>query len=167
MILKEILNRRSIREYKPEAVPDELILEVIKAGQFAPTAVNNRSVEFIVIKDQAIKDKLDEILESKQEYVKKAPVIIVPIVDTVASRLPIQDLAVASQNMFLQAAALGLGTVWKNVRPEPAPAIKKLLNIPEKFTLANIIPLGYPATAVEPHTDNDFSAAKIHYEKFN
>lgn len=53
MILKEILSRRSIREYKPDAVPNELILEIIKAGQFAPTAVNNRSVEFIVVRDQS------------------------------------------------------------------------------------------------------------------
>lgn len=166
MLIKEIINRRSVREYKSDAVSDELILEIIKAAQFAPTAVNNRSVEFIVVKDQSIKNKLDEILESKQEYVKKVPVIIVPIVDTKASLLPVQDLAVASENIFLQAAAFGLGTVWKNVRAEPALKIKTLLNIPAHFTLANIIPVGYPLTPPEPHTDSDFSTDKIHYEKF-
>lgn len=166
MLIKEIINRRSVREYKSDAVSDELILEIIKAAQFAPTAVNNRSVEFIVVKDQSIKNKLDEILESKQEYVKKVPVIIVPIVNTKASLLPVQDLAVASENIFLQAAAFGLGTVWKNVRAEPALKIKTLLNIPAHFTLANIIPVGYPLTPPEPHTDSDFSTDKIHYEKF-
>jgi len=167
MLIKEIINRRSVREYKPDAVADELILEIIKAGQFAPNAVNNRSIEFIVIKEQSLKDKLDEILAGKQNYVKTAPVIIVPIIDTVASHLPVQDLAVASENMFLQAASFSLGTVWKNVKAEPAQAIKELLNIPEKFTLVNIIPVGYPLTAPEPHPDSDFSAEKIHYEKFN
>ncbi|PIP92152.1 nitroreductase, partial [Candidatus Wolfebacteria bacterium CG18_big_fil_WC_8_21_14_2_50_39_7] len=35
MIIKEISNRRSVREYKPDDVTDELIIEIIKAGQFA------------------------------------------------------------------------------------------------------------------------------------
>ena len=166
MIIKEIINRRSIRQYKAGLVPDELIQEIIKAAQFAPTAVDNRAVEFIVIKDQKIKDGLDKILESKQDYVRQAPVIIVPVTDTVKSLLAVQDLSVASQNIFLQAAALGLGTVWKNVKPEPAKAIKSLLNIPEHFTLVNIIPVGYPAEKVEPHNDNDFDKKKIHYEKY-
>ncbi len=166
MIIKEIINRRSIRQYKADPVPDELIEEIIKAAQFAPTAVDNRAVEFIVIKDQQIKDGLDKILDSKQDYVRQAPVIIVPVTDTVKSLLAVQDLSVASANIFLQAAALGLGTVWKNVKPEPAKAIKSLLNLPEHFTLVNIIPVGYPAEKIGPHTENEFSKAKIHYEKY-
>jgi len=166
MIIKEIINRRSVREYKSDLIPDKLILEIIKAAQFAPTAVDNRAVEFIVIKDQKTKERLDEILESKQDYVRMAPVIIVPVTDTKKSLLAVQDLSVASQNMFLQATALGLGTVWKNVRAKPAEAIKALLNIPNHFTLVNIIPVGYPAEKPEPHKDEDFDATKIHYDKF-
>lgn len=166
MIIKEIVNRRSIKRYKTDQVPDELIEDIIKAAQFAPTAVDNRAVEFIVIKDQKIKDSLDKILQSKQDYVRQAPVIIVPVTDTTKSYLAVQDLSVASENMFLQATALGLGTVWKNVKPEPAIAIKSLLNLPDRFTLVNIIPVGYAAEKLEPHSDSEFRKEKIHYEKF-
>ena len=109
MIIKEILNRRSVREYKSDAVPQKYIVEIIKAGQFAPTARNNRAIEFVVIEKQETKNKIFEIVG--QEYVKEASVLIIPVSDTTKTSCPIQDLSVASENMFSQATALGLGTI--------------------------------------------------------
>ncbi len=165
MVTKEILNRRSVREYKDKEVPDEYITEIIKAGQFAPTARHNQAVEFITIKNQKTKDAIFEIVG--QELVKMAPVLIVPISDTTKSTdLALQDLSIASENMFLQATALGLGTVWKNIRPEWRGKIKQLLGIPDSFEVINIIPIGYPKEKPTPHSDNDFDAKKIHQEKW-
>jgi nitroreductase len=164
MIIKEILNRRSVREYKPDDVADELIIEIIKAGQFAPTAKNNQAVEFVVVRNQETKEKIFEIVG--QEYVKEAPVLIIPVIDETKSILPIQDLSVASENIFLQAVALGLGTVWKSIRPEWKDGVKQLLKIPENFLAINIIPVGYPKNKIEPHSDADFSDKKIHREKW-
>jgi nitroreductase len=62
MIIKKILNRRAVREYKPDDVSDEQIIEIIKAGQFAPTARGNKAVEFIVIRNQDIKNEIFEIV---------------------------------------------------------------------------------------------------------
>ena len=165
MIIKEILNRRSVREFKSEAVPQKYIIEIIKAGQFAPTARNNRAIEFIVIKNQKTKDNIFEIVG--QEYVKEAPILIIPASDTTKTNCPVQDLAVASENMFLQATALGLGTVWKNLKSEFAEEekIKKLLGIPEQYMVINIIPVGYPEKDPEPHTDKDFDDKKIRKER--
>jgi len=164
MIIKEIVNRRSIREYKAEAVPDDLILEIIKAGQFAPTAKNNRAIEFIVVKNQEMKNKICAILE--QEFVKKASVLIVPVIDPDKTPCPVQDLALAVGNMLLQVVALGLGAVWKNVRPGPAEKIKPLLGIPENFLLNVMVPVGYPDEAKPAHTEADFDQSKIRYEKW-
>ena len=166
MIIKEILNRRSVRDFKPDIVGDESIMEIIKAAQFAPTARDNRAVEFIVIREQATKDQLDVILESQQEYVKIAPVIIIPVIDTEKSVLSTQDLSIASENIFLQATAEGLGTVWKNVNPAQAGEIKKLMKIPDNFTLINIIPVGYSDEKLDPHSDEEFKTEKIHNEKW-
>ncbi len=166
MIIKEILNRRSIREYKPDAVPEEYIIDIIKAGQFAPTARNNRAIEFIVIKNQETKNNIFKIVG--QEYVKKAKVLIIPVSDTTKTNCPVQDLSVASENMFLQATALGLGTVWKALKSEfkEAEKLKKLLGIPKQYMAINIIPVGYPKEKPEPHTDKDFDAKKIHQERW-
>lgn len=164
MINKEIKNRRSVREYKTRAVFEKYIVEIIKAGQFAPTAKHNQAVEFIVVKKQETKDKIFEIVG--QEFVKEAKVLIVPLTDTAKTDFSIQDLSVATENMFLQATALGLGTVWKNLRSEWVEEIKNLLGIPKQFMVINIIPVGYPKTKPEPHSDKDFDSKKIHKEKW-
>ncbi|MDD2696993.1 MAG: nitroreductase family protein [Candidatus Pacebacteria bacterium] len=166
MVMKEISNRRSVREYRDKAVAEKDIVEIIKAGQFAPTARHNQAVEFVVVKNQKIKDKIFEIVG--QEFVKEAPVLIVPVTDKTKTNCSVQDLSVASENMFLQATALGLGTVWKALKTEFAELeeIKKLLGIPEQFTAINIIPLGYPEEKPVPHKVIDFDAGKIHKEKW-
>jgi nitroreductase len=74
----------------------------------------------------------------------------------------IQDISVATENMFLQAAALGLGTVWKNLRSEHIEPVKKALGLAENHVVINIIPVGYPKTKPAPHTDKEFDTNKIH-----
>lgn len=166
MIIKEILNRRSTKAYKSDEVPEEYIIEIIKAGQFAPTAHNNRAIEFIIIKKEKTKNNIFEVVG--QEYVKTAPVLIIPVTDSTKTNCPVQDLSVASENMFLQATALKLGTVWKSLKSEfsEEEKIKKLLGVPEQYTVINIIPVGYPKNKLEPHTDRDFDDKKIHKERW-
>ena len=99
--------------------------------------------------------------------VKVVPVIIIPLIDTTQSTSPVQDISVVSENIFIQAASLGLGTVWKNVTDlEIREKIKSLLKIPKKFMLINMIPVGYPKTVRRLHKDNDFDPKKIHKEVF-
>jgi nitroreductase len=166
MVIKEIINRRSVRKYKPDTVPDNFILEIIKAGQFAPTARNNRAAEFIVIKDQKTKDEIFNIVG--QDYVKEAGALIVPVSDKTKTNCPVQDLSVVSENMLLQAEALGLGGVWKNLKGDlgEETKIKKILGIPEQFMVINFVPLGFPVEKPEPHSDKDFDTQKIHQEKW-
>ena len=161
MIIDEIRKRRSVREFKEKKVDDSIINEIIKAGQFAPTAMNNKAVEFIVVRDQKTKDELFKICG--QDFVRKAPVLIVPATDTTKTSCPVKDLSVATENMFLQATALGLGTVWKNIsNSSQEKELKNLLGIPEKFKVINIIPVGYPKVKPSPHVDRDFSEQKLH-----
>lgn len=166
MIIREIVSRRAVREYKPDDIPEEYINEIIKAGQFAPTARNNKAVEFIIIKDNDTKNKIFEIVG--QEYVKQAPILIIPATNIQKTNCPIQDLSVASENIFLQATALGLGTVWKALKTEFAEEekIKKILNIPEVYKIINIIPVGYPKNKPVGHEEEEFDPKKIHKGKW-
>jgi nitroreductase len=166
MIIDPILKRRAVREYDDKSVPDELVADIIKAAQFAPTAMNNKSVEFVVLKKKENINKLYDLIEFKQEYLRQVPVILIPTINTAKSTLPVQDLSVATENIFIEAAALGLGTVWKNIEPETAEEIKTYLGIPANFMVINVIPLGYPKSVPQPHNDEEFSENKIHYEKW-
>lgn len=164
MIIKEILNRRAVREYKADDISEDKIIEIIKAGQFAPTAHGSKAVEFVVVRDQKTKENIFNIVG--QDFIKEAPVLIIPIADMGKSILPVQDISVASENMFLQAQALGLGTVWKNLEHDWQGPVKKLLNIPSDYAAINIIPVGYPKGKIEQHSDVEFFEDKIHKDIF-
>lgn len=162
MVIEAIKKRRSVREYKPDAVPDEDIKEIIKAAQFAPTAHGSKAVEFIVIRNQEMKEKIFDVVG--QDYVKVAPVLIAAVVDLEKSELPVQDLSVAAGFMFLEATALGLGTVWKNLSSKWEKKVKNLLGVPQNFRIINLVPVGYPAEKLPAHSDGEFSENKIHEE---
>ena len=55
-----VLERRSVRNFKDEPVPDHLIRRVLEAGRFAPSAGNCQPWQFIVITNKALIAKMDE-----------------------------------------------------------------------------------------------------------
>jgi len=54
-IIKVIKERRSIRKYKKDAVPDEIVADIIDAARVAPSWANTQVCQYIVIKNQKIK----------------------------------------------------------------------------------------------------------------
>jgi nitroreductase len=174
MILPVIQERRSVREFAPRDVSGELVQELICAAQFAPTGMNNRAVEFVVLRSREAKEKLFALLEPKQPFVREASVVIIPVTDT--RKIPLSglnqtivataDLAIASAFIMAQAVALELGTVWKHISAETAPAVVKAFGLPPEFTLTNAIPVGYPAKKQSFHQESEFSPAKIHNEQW-
>jgi len=163
MIIPAIKNRRSVRQFKTNPVPDQLIEEIIQAAEYAPSAHGSKAVEYMIVKDQAFKKEINQIFsaESRQEFIETAPVLIIPVVDTNKSVLPLQDLSVTSENIFLQAAELGLGSVWKNVNSKFVTSLLTLLKLGSSYALINIIPIGFPKETVVPHNENDFDTQKI------
>ncbi|WP_440944849.1 nitroreductase family protein [Methanosarcina sp. T3] len=59
-VLDNIYQRRSVRNYSDKEVPDEIIREIIRAGTYAPTAVNKQPWRFVVVKSRQLIDKYDE-----------------------------------------------------------------------------------------------------------
>ena len=152
-----------MREFAEEPVLEQSVEDVIKAAQFAPTARDNRAVEFIVVRDQAIKDRLSEA--AGQDFVQKAPIILVLASDANKSVLPEFDLALATGFAMIQASELQLGTVWKNIPAcVQANKVREILQIPDNFKFINLLPLGYPLNEPLQHTEAEFEKSKIHYE---
>ena len=132
-----ILTRRSIRDYTPHPVPEELIKLLLEAGLAAPSAFNERSAEFVVINDRKILDEIYK-LNPKSTQVKKATVAILVCGNQQWEKYKGQgywqlDGAIAAENILLAAHALGLGAVWTAIYPYPdrIPKVQKLLNLPE------------------------------------
>ncbi len=161
-----IMTRRSIRDYSPRPVPEDLIKLLVEAGMAAPSAFNERSQEFIVIDDRKVLDAIFN-LNTKALQIKKAPVAIMICGNQEKEKFKGQgywqlDGAVAAENILVAAHAVGLGAVWTAIYPYPdrIAAVKKLLNLPEQVMPLTIIPIGYPAE--QKARENRFDASRLH-----
>ncbi len=168
--LTAILTRRSIREYTPHPVPDELLKLLLAAGITAPSAFNEQSTEFVVVNDRNILDEIAKF-EDKRPQLKKATVAIVVCGNQAKEKNKGQgywqlDGAVASENILIAANALGLGAVWTAIYPyqDRIPKVQALLNLPADVIPLNIIPVGYPAEKILP--EKPYDANRVHTDKW-
>ena len=82
-VMEAIKKRRSIRNYKPDEIPEEVLDKLLNAMRLAPSGVNHQPWKFIVVKDKATKEKLaaacrfNPTRADGQPFIAKAPVVIV------------------------------------------------------------------------------------------
>jgi nitroreductase len=158
-VLDAIVQRRSIYQFKPEAVPTEKITSILEAGRWAPSYSNSQPWEFITVTDSKLKQELAEIAKETTAAhvgIEGAHVIIATCVDPEKDQYHfIEDGAVATQNMALAAHSLGLATYWVGVfslmndRKSVERRLKEVLNIPERIRLISLLPIGVPAYSIE------------------
>ena len=116
--MKTLLNRRSIRQYKPEQIKDEELNAVLEAGKYAPSASGKQSPLFIAVQDKNVIEKLSKMnkaimgRDDANPYYG-APTVILVLADKNSSS-PVQDASLALGNMFNAAYSLGLGSCWVN-----------------------------------------------------
>ncbi|MGZ7118187.1 MAG: nitroreductase family protein, partial [Methanobacterium sp.] len=111
-LLETIMNRRSIRKFKEDALEDELIEKVVEAGIWAPSAGDLQSWDAVIVKDEKTKFKIT-IAAYVQDFLVKTPVLIVICANKANSGARygergrdlycIQDAACATMNMMLRA----------------------------------------------------------------
>jgi nitroreductase len=136
-----IRTRRTIREFKPDAVPEEVVYKILQAGRWAPSSSNSQPWHFIVITDRNTLDTIGRIATSGA-FIGQAPLAIAIVMDN--ARRPELDAGRALQQMELTAWSEGLGTCFVGVRQEEQQRqIKELLRIPEAMELITVLPFGY------------------------
>ncbi len=149
-ILNLLKSRRSIRVYQDKPVPQELLLQVLEAGRWAPTGANLQPWHFIVVTDPEARKQIGDVARFffiKSSHVEKAPVVIAIGFDTRKGKYGRYDVTLAGGNMLTMAASLGLGTCWIGAFDEPK--VKEILEIPESIEVIGLITLGYPDEKAE------------------
>ncbi len=156
-VFDAIKERHSVRSYKPDPIPDDVLKQVLEAARLAPSWANTQCWRFIVVKDEEMRHKLAETSHPGNRGVlslKEATVVIVVCAELkkagykggVASSDKgdwfMFDVAVAMQNMVLEAWSLGLGTVYLGLFDSGK--VAKLLQVPEGYAVVAMTPLGYP-----------------------
>ena len=116
--IKNVETRRSVRKFKSDMLPAEIIDEIIEAGTYAASGMNRQPWEFVVVKDKEI------LLEMKKYSVGSRALDTAPMAIVVLNReeikrrdmgislLSSQDLGACTENLWLQAVEEGLGACW-------------------------------------------------------
>ena len=146
--------RCSVRAYKPDSVPEELLQQVLEAGRLAPSACNKQPWRFIVVRSETGRRALGAAYA--REWFWKAPVVIaVCILPKEAwtrsydgQNYAMVDGALAMDHMTLAAAELGLGTCWIGAF-DPA-AVREILGLPDGVEVVGMTPLGFPDVEANP-----------------
>ena len=167
-----IRGRRSIRVFKKQNVPKEIVEKLIDAASWAPSAGNIQPWEFVIVRKPAVKKKLAQATLN-QAFVEEAPVVIVVCADEKRSSMGygvrgkalycIQDTAAAAQNILLTAYSLGLGACWIGAFNEDE--LKEALNAPEGIRPVAIIPVGY-SNETPSQTGRRPLSQIVHHENF-
>lgn len=172
-ILEIIKNRRSVRKYTGEAIPEEKLDKILKAGLLSPSGRNIKPWEFILVRDKETLNQLSKSRPAGSGIIAGADAAIVVVGDTGATDVWTEDCSIAMAYMHLAADSEGVGSCWVQGRCRMAPDggttesfIRELLDIPDNYALAAILCLGMPDGHPEAHTEDEMLIGKVHREKF-
>ena len=166
--LDNIFERKSVRSYTDQPVSQEQVETILKAAMAAPSGMNAQPWRFVVVREQATKDKL---AIGFNKMIAKAPVVIV-VCGKTTNKLGgtnnnwTADCAAATENLLLAVEALGLGAVWTACYPydERMNPTIEALGLPDNMKPYCIVPVGYPAGNDKPK--DKWKPDNIHYEKW-
>ena len=162
--MNAIFTRVSVRQFEDKEVPNGLIVKILRAAMASPSAVNQQPWEFYVTTDKELIEKLSQVTPYTTPA-KNAPVVIIPCYRTNNLAVPEMaqiDMAIATENILLEAEELGLGAVMLGIAPfdDRMKAVEKILNLPENFRAFTLIPVGYPKNK---HVQEDrYEPSKVH-----
>lgn len=168
-MLNEIEKRRSIRKYRDQPVPEEVLNDILESARLAPSGSNTQPWSFIVVRSRELREKISRA-DHNQAWMLTAPVFIVCVADprcqmesgadavfSVDEESPemslkrvIRDVSIAVEHMALEADSLGLGTCWTGWYEQKE--IRPVLNIPEDHYVCCVLTLGYPDEAPAPRS---------------
>ena len=114
--LQNMMSRKSVKKYKADPVPKELLDKIIAAGLQAPSGLNKQAPIILAVTNKEIRDKLSALNMQKDPFHRAdpfygAPVVLVVLADKSAHTY-LYDGSLVMENLMLAAHALGLGACW-------------------------------------------------------
>ena len=151
-ILENIKTRRSVRRYRPDAVPQEFLDKIAEAGLFAASGRGRQGTLILQITDKAIRDRLSAmnaaIMGCDGDPFYGAPALFVVLSNREYSTY-VYDGSLVMGNMMLEAHALGLGSCWihrakEEFDSEEGKEILRSLGIEGNYEGIGHLIVGYP-----------------------
>jgi nitroreductase len=172
-----IAARKSVRKYRPDAVPEAVLERVLDAGRLAPSGHNRQPWRFVVVREEGRRKALADAAASHNAFIAEAPVVLAFLGLLAYDGAPAPgdqtrgtwtwdmyiryNVSIAGAYVTLAAAAEGLGTCWINNYDEDL--VREILKIPEGYALVCLMTLGYAAE--EPRPKPRLPLAEIRFDE--
>ena len=115
--MANLLTRRSIRSYRPDMLPREVIEKIAEAGTYAPTGMNRQTPIIVAVTNKALRDRMSRlnaaVLGMDSDPFYGAPVVLVVLAERSAPN-HVYDGSLVMANLMLAAHAMGVGSCWIN-----------------------------------------------------
>ena len=113
-VLTKMQTRRSIRKFKPDMIPKEILEQIVTAGTYAATGRNIQSPIILAITNKDIRDRLSklnaDIMGASNDPFYGAPVVLVVLADKSSCGTYVYDGSLVMGNLMLAAHELGIGS---------------------------------------------------------
>ncbi|KPJ57185.1 hypothetical protein AMJ49_01055 [Parcubacteria bacterium DG_74_2] len=149
-VLKAIKNRRTIRLFKQKEIPKKIFQSCIDCAHLAPSSRNLQPLEYILVNDKNIREKIFDTLdwggklpEEKPDKNHKPTVYVIVISNKKINKKSGIDTGLAVANLVISAFSKGLGSCILGAINRNK--IRSILKVPKNFEIKLVIALGFPA----------------------
>ena len=165
-----LLKRRSVRKFSDEDVTKEQLDKILKAGLLAPTSMNRKPCNFLVVSNKDTLKELSEVKAHGSQFLAGANKAIVVIANTLQADTWIEDSSIALSFMHLMATDIGVGSCWIQIHlresadgEESEKLVRDIVKVDDYFRIVGILALGIPDGEIKAHTLEDMDKSKVHF----
>lgn len=162
-----------MRKFTDQELTQEEVVTLLKAALMSPSSKRSNCWQFIAVDDKETLEKLAHCKEMGAAFLTEAAMAVVVMADPLASDVWIEDAAVATLMIQLQAEDLGLGSCWVQVRERFAATgmssdeyVHALLDIPLQLQVVSIVAVGHKGMERKPFNEDHLQWEKVHINKY-
>ena len=162
-----------MRKFTDQPLTNDEVVDLLKAALMAPSSKRSNCWQFIVIEDKPTLSRLSLSKSMGSSFIKDAALAIVVLADPLASDVWIEDAAVASIMIQLEAEDLGLGSCWVQLRERFTTSgqssneyVHEVLYIPLPLQAVSIIAIGHKGMERKPFNEEYLQWEKVHINKY-
>lgn len=149
--MKNLLERRSVRGYKKDLVPADVLDEILETGKYAPSGMGQQKTLMVVTQDPELVAKLSrmnaDVMGAKSDPFYGAPTVVIVFADSEQGTC-VENGSLVMGNLMNAAHAVGVDSCWIHrarevFDSEEGKALKAEWGVPESYIGIGHCVLGY------------------------